>query len=50
MIKEEVKVDIKVEVVKKEDTPDTSIEGSKDEVITVFLQKMKLKLLMMVLK
>ena len=37
MIKEEVKVDIKVEVVKKEDTPDTSIEGSKDEVINSVL-------------
>ena len=43
MIKEEVKVDIKVEVVKKEDTPDTSIEGSKDEVINSVLTEDEIK-------
>ena len=43
MIKEEVKVDIKVEVVKKEDTPDTSIEGSKDEVIKSVLTEDEIK-------
>ena len=50
MIKEEVKVDIKVEVVKKEDTPDTSIEGSKDEVIKSVLTEDEIKAVMMVLK
>lgn len=42
-IKEEVKPEIKVEVVKKDDVPETSLSGSKDDVINSVLTEDEIK-------
>ena len=45
MIKEEIKPEIKVEIVKKDDVPETSLSESKDDIINSVLTEMRLRLL-----